>query len=147
MFNPNEGLFTLGRLRGEMDRLFSDLFNPVHRTHGGGLWETEYPALNVWEDEGSFYAEAELPGYKLSDLEITVVKNELTLKGERQLPEDENRTYHRRERPQGAFSRVLYLPAEVNADKVEATFSDGVLHLQLPKAEAAKPRKIPVSCR
>lgn len=147
MFNTRDGLFTLGRLRGEMDRLFTDAFRAPSQANGGYQWEAEYPAINVWEDESSFHAEAELPGYKLDDLSITVVKNELMLKGERKLVEDETRTFHRRERAAGSFSRVIHLPTAVNAEKVEATIADGVLLLRLPKAEEAKPRKIRVTCR
>ncbi len=144
MFNTRNGLFTLGRLRGEMDRVFSDLFQPARAGSNGGTWEQESPPLNVWEDESSFHVEAELPGYKLEDLEILVVKNELSLKGERKDSVEDEKTYHRRERSTDRFARLIRLPAEVEAEKVEATLRNGVLLIQLPKAAVAKPRKIQV---
>ena len=141
---PATGLFNLGRLRGEMDRLFSDFFETAPRSSSRVLWDDGNPALNLWEDDSSFYAEAELPGLKMDDLEILVVKNELTVKGERKNGEPAGATYHRRERSTGPFTRVVRLPAEVDSEKVHAALRDGVLTITLPKAEAAKPRKIPV---
>jgi HSP20 family protein len=88
--------------------------------------------------------EAELPGVKDEDLEISVTGNELLLKGRRPDIEEKNVAFHRRERSAGDFERVLRLPAEIDAQKVEASLADGVLLLTLPKAEAAKPKKITV---
>lgn len=144
MFNTRNGLFTLGRLRGEMDRAFSDLFQPASPAPDSGFWDRESPPLNVWEDEGRFQVEAELPGYKLEDLEIHVVKNELSLKGQRKDAAEDGKTFHRRERSAATFNRLIRLPAEVEAEKVEATLRDGVLLIQLPKAAEARPRKIQV---
>jgi HSP20 family protein len=137
----------LGQLRTEVDRLFSDLFNPASRPTVRAAWGNETPALNVWDDEANYYAEAELPGYKMDEIEILVVKNELTLKGERKEGEAKDVTFHRRERGEGVFSRVLRLPAEVDSEKVHASLKDGVLTITLPKAEETKPRKIPVAVR
>jgi HSP20 family protein len=131
-----------------MDRLFSDFFEPAPRSRLHGAWGNESPALNVWEDEANYYAEAELPGYKLDELEIFVVKNELTLKGERKAVEEaKDATFHRRERTEGVFSRILRLPTDVDAEKVHAKLKDGVLTITLPKAEATKPRKISIAIR
>jgi HSP20 family protein len=143
------GLFNLGRLRGEVDRFYSEFFESPGRSDGdrNGHWGREAPALNVWEDDSSFYAEAELPGLTLNDVEIFVVKNELTVKGERKEEARDDVTYHRRERELGPFTRVLHLPADIEADKVHATLREGVLTITLPKAETAKPRKIPVVAR
>jgi HSP20 family protein len=128
-----------------MDRLFPEFFED-------GLWaprwglatETAYPAINIWEDDAGFHVEAELPGYRLEDLEILVEGQNLTLKGERQAAPVEGVTCHRRERNGAAFSRVVRLPLDVEAGKVEATLKDGILMVHLPKAESAKVRKIPV---
>jgi len=130
-----------------MDRLFSDL--AANLPWPGWLAETgasAFPALNVWEDEQCLYAEAELPGMQMDDLELLVVGNELTIKGERKAGEEDEAVYHRRERGVGAFSRVVRLPVEIDANKVEARLQDGVLTVKLPKAEAARPRKIEVKC-
>ncbi len=128
------------RLRDEMDRLF-------RRFGGNGnLWRraVEFPAVDIWEDENDLFLEAELPGMELNDLEIYVTQgNQLTLKGKRTPPEVEG-TWHRRERGFGEFTRVISLPVDVDADKVEATLKHGVLTVRLPKVAEARVRKIPV---
>jgi len=101
--------------------------------------------LNVWEENDVYCVEAEVPGLKSEDLELSVVGNQFTLKGRRGTSADQATTFHRRERGHGEFVRTLGLPAEVAADQVTASLADGVLTVKLPKAEAAKPRKISVN--
>jgi HSP20 family protein len=131
--------------RREMDRLVGDFFGPwageLQRLvpTGGG-----FPGLNIWEDAEVIFAEAEVPGLKAEDLDISVVGNQLTVKGRREAVAVDGGTYHRRERSVGEFVRTVTLPSEIDADKVEATLADGVLKISLPKAEAAKPRKVNV---
>jgi HSP20 family protein len=104
-----------------------------------------YPALNIWEDADCLFAEAELPGMEMNDLEMLVTgDNQLTIKGERRPPAFDKATWHRRERGFGPFTRVLALPVAVDPDRVSAEFSNGVLTIKMPKSEAAKPRRIPV---
>jgi HSP20 family protein len=105
-----------------------------------------YPPVNVWEEGDAVLVQAELPGMRIEDLEIFVTGNDqLTLKGERKPPEvAENAVQHRQERGFGSFVRVLPLPFPVDANHVEARLDNGVLHVRLPKHEAAKPRKIVV---
>ncbi len=137
--------YPLQQLRSEMDRLFTDFLRELPGTRGGGFFaERTFPAVNLWENEGELYVEAELPGVKQDDLDISVVGNELTIKGERPNMEQEGLTFHRRERGTGAFTRVLRLPTDVDPTKVEASLRDGVLAIRLPKAEAAKARKIQI---
>ena len=101
--------------------------------------------MNVWEDNDTVFVEAELPGLDLKDLEIYVTgRNQLTLKGERKQNPPEQAVWHREERGTGSFARVLTLPVQVDADKVDARFENGVLLVKLAKHEAAKPRKITV---
>jgi HSP20 family protein len=100
--------------------------------------------MNVWEDDNHLFVEAEVPGVKPEQLDVTVVGNELTIKGQRPEELTGDAAFHRRERGQGAFTRIIRLSSEVNADQVQAALNDGVLLLTLPKAEAAKPRKIQV---
>ena len=133
------GVNRLQRLRAEMDELFDQFFGRQPEY----AWAA-FPALNVWEDDQHLYAEAELPGMTMDDLEVYVVGNELTLKGERKPYTEDGVTYHRRERGVGSFSRVLRLPVEVEAEKVEAVLCNGVLTIKLPKAASARPRKIEV---
>jgi len=135
------------QLRDEMNRLVGDFFGPLSETSPArpGFAGRGYPALNVWEESDYFMIEAEVPGLKNEDLEITVVGNEVTLRGQRGEAAREGVAYHRQERGVGAFNRVLRLPVEVNADQVEASLKDGVLLVKLPRAESAKPKKIKVN--
>jgi HSP20 family protein len=131
----------MNRLQDEMSRLFD-------RWGGAGprvVPRNVYPLLNMWEDEGRLYVEAELPGLELDDLEMYVTgENTLSIKGERKQPEVASGTWHRQERGYGAFSRVIELPSPVNNDAVTAQFQHGVLTVTLPKREAAKSRRITV---
>ena len=137
--------YPMTRLRGEVERLFDEVtrdfptFGRMTGPHGRG-----FPSLNVWEDEQNLYAEAEVPGMSMDDLEVTVLGNELAIKGRRKEPLIEDATYHRRERGLGPFSRVLRLPVQVDSDQVRAGLLNGVLTVTLPKAVEARPRKIEV---
>jgi HSP20 family protein len=103
------------------------------------------PQFSVWEDENAVFAEADLPGVDPAKLEVTVTEgNQLTVQGERPAPEVPGAAWVRQERPFGKFTRMVTLPALVDADKVEAKYENGILRLRLPKHEAAKPRKITV---
>lgn len=104
------------------------------------------PAVDIRETDNAFIAEAELPGLKKDDINVSIEDNLLTISGERRLERDEKKdNYHRIERSYGSFQRSFSLPRGVDATKVEAKFSDGVLKLSLPKSEVAKVRKIAVS--
>lgn len=132
----------VGRFQQEMDRLAGrwgiDLRTPA-------ALAVSFPPVNLWEDDDCLYAEAELPGLKLPDLEITVTgDNELALKGKREPTAPEKVAWHRQERGSGSFERVLTLPVRVDAAKVEARLENGVLTIKLAKSETAKPRKITV---
>lgn len=126
-----EGL--MGQAQAEVQRLW-----PNVGAAGG------YPSLNVWEEGDVVYAEAEVPGVKAEDLDLSVVGRELTVKGNRAAPAPSDAAYHRRERGFGEFSRTVKLPVDVDGEKVEASLVDGVLKIALPKAASAKPRKINV---
>ena len=132
-------------LRDEMNRLFGEFFQ-TSPGEGRLNWRTPgaFPALNIWEDENNILVEAEVPGLSMNDIELFVVGNELTVKGERNAERDERKTYHRRERGIGTFSRVVRLPVDIDSNKVAAVLKHGVLTITLPKAEAAKPHKIEV---
>jgi len=106
----------------------------------------DFPAVNVWTSPDSAVVTTEIPGIELKDLNISVTGSTLTLRGLRrgeQLQPDE--VYHRRERWQGDFAKTIELPFTVEADKVEARYAKGVLHVSLPRAEAEEPRKIEVT--
>ncbi len=149
VFRRVNTLLPVAQLRDEMDRLVHDFFTPpgdgpaarwvADRPAGG------FPPLNIWDDGDALYAEAELPGVNSEDLDISVMAGDLTIRGRRGEPQQSGVAYHRQERGTGQFNRVLRLPVEVDASKVEASLTDGVLRIKLPKAESAKPKKIKVS--
>jgi HSP20 family protein len=143
VLNLLDGTRPLFRLRDEMDRLFETMFQETSRFPFDWIPSADFPSINLWEDEQNLYAEAELPGIPMEDVEVLVVGDELTVKGQRRVAK-ENVTYHRRERGTGSFVRVIRLPIEVDAEHVQATLQNGVLQITLPKTEAAKPRKITV---
>jgi len=136
------GYRPLTQLRGEMDRLLGDLFHAVGPI---GAPVANSPALNVWEQADMIFAEAEVPGLAIENLEISVQGTELSLKGKYEGPHPAEGTYHRRERASGEFARTVRLPVEVDADQVQARLQDGVLLVTLPKAAAARPRRIKVN--
>ena len=103
-----------------------------------------YPALNVWSDGENMVAEAELPGFKIEDIDLAVAGEELQIRGKREGAWNEGWVAHRRERPSGEFFRTVTFPAEIDAARVQAHLKDGVLRITLPKAPTAKPRKIDV---
>jgi HSP20 family protein len=147
MWRGSNGSNPVGLLRNEVDRLFADFFGPtVGRPQAGtpGAGARAFPALDVWERDNELFVEAEVPGLKTDDLDIAVVGNQLVIKGRRADFEEQGATFHRRERGVGEFTRTVELPVAAQSDGVQAKLSDGVLLITLPKAEAAKPRKVQV---
>jgi HSP20 family protein len=131
------------------DRLFSDdLFRPLgvlarwNEELGQGGWT---PAVDIRETEEAYLFTAELPGLKKEEVEITVEDSTLTLSGERRFAEEEaEKNYRRIERAYGTFSRSFTLPTAVDAERIGATFKNGLLTITVPKAEQAKARKITI---
>ncbi len=104
-----------------------------------------FPPMNVTQDDDNFYVRAEVPGIKANEISISAVRNRISLSGRREIPAEHERvSYHRKERAEGSFNRTVTLPTEVDAQRVEARYADGILTLTLPKAEEAKPRQITV---
>ncbi|HKU43111.1 MAG TPA: Hsp20/alpha crystallin family protein [Polyangiales bacterium] len=127
------------QLRREMLRLFDS--SGAANTAGAGV----FPPLNVTQDADNFYVRAEVPGVQANELQISAVKNRLSIAGKREIPPEHERvSWHRRERAEGTFNRTLTLPADLDTERVEARYVDGILTLKLPKAEEAKPRQIAV---
>ena len=136
--------YPVQQFRREMDRLLSGFVGNV----ADGSWplagRRQVP-VNMWEDSEAVSVELELPGVKSDEIEVSVVGTELSLKVNRPEEQEPDVTYHRRERGVGSFARVLRLPSEVNADRVEADLTGGILTVRLPNLAAARPRKIKVS--
>lgn len=133
----------MARMRSEIDRLFEDAFNaPVSKWDRNSVWG--FP-LDVTEADEQFVVKAAVPGMNPDDLDITISDNVLTIKGETQGEEvQENEKVHLRERRFGSFMRSISLPTPVESDNVTATVEKGILTLQIPKAEAVKPKRIAV---
>jgi HSP20 family protein len=103
------------------------------------------PAIDVHEDSERLVLQAELPGVKREDIEVSIDANVLTLKGERKLEkEEQGRRYHRIERSYGTFVRQFQLPSNVDSTQIDAQLSEGVLTVSLNKKQELKPRKIDV---
>jgi HSP20 family protein len=126
------------RLQDEMNRLFSSSFAGRRRPPAG------FPLVNAYANEDGIALTAELPGVKAEDLDISVFRETLTLRGKRQAPE-EAKAYHRRERLQGEFVRTINLPFQVDPERVEANMQDGLLRLSLHRPEQDKPKRIKIS--
>lgn len=128
-------------LRNMMDRWLEPSLSPTAGWQPMS-WDL---ALDVAETEDDFVVKASLPGINPDDLEITYNNNVLTIKGEVKEEKDvDEQRYHLRERRYGSFSRSISLPTTVKPEAIEASYEAGVLTLHLPKAEEAKPKRIPV---
>jgi HSP20 family protein len=138
------GLTPFGRdpftsFRREVDRLFDDFFAPAEPRSFGGNGATLVPSVDVVESDQAYTVTAELPGLEQKDVEINLRDNALILSGEKRQETTDNaggRSYI--ERTFGRFERVVPLSEEVDADRVEATFKNGVLKIALPKNPKAK---------
>jgi HSP20 family protein len=129
--------------RSEMGRLLDEFFGARAATPEGAIaWQ---PPVDIEETPEGYFVRAELPGMKLEDIKITLADNELVVRGEKRREiEKKDGTYHRTERAYGQFERIFTLSQAVHADKIEATYRDGVLEVSIPKAEEAKSREIPI---
>ncbi|HEY9773515.1 MAG TPA: Hsp20/alpha crystallin family protein [Planktothrix sp.] len=106
----------------------------------------EFPLVNVWTGEGGAVIRLEMPGINIEDVDISVVKDTVTVKGSRKPQQpSEGQSLVRQERGFGQFSRSLQLPFSVDQEKVQAKFTSGILEITLPRAESEKPRKIAVT--
>lgn len=131
----------LESMRQNMNRLFGQVSGrPYWRTHAG-----VFPLVNISETVSHFFIRAEIPGMEGREIDISATSRSLTITGERKIiSEGKNVKYHRREREGGTFSRVIALPNDIQTDKIAAEYTDGVLTITIPKAEAAKPKKIAI---
>jgi HSP20 family protein len=128
----------------EMQRLRDELF----RGFQAGEMQTFAPAVDIYEDEGMITVSAQVPGVKAEDVHIDVENNVLTLSGERKLErEDKREGYHRIESSYGSFTRSFVLPESADSAKVDASLSDGVLTVRIPKRPEAAPKRIEVKTK
>ena len=132
----------LASFRDEVNRLF-DTSWPSRDT---GLFSGWSPALDVSDDKDAIFVKVELPGMKKEEINLTLHDGTLTVSGERKQEREarEGETF-RSERYFGKFHRSVTLPAAVDANKVNASYKDGILTVELAKADEAKPKQIEVS--
>lgn len=135
----------LRTLQEEVNRLFSTNMTRAFGDEGigRGAWN---PSVDIYENKDQIVLEAELPGMKQEDFELTVENSVITLRGERKFEKfDEADNYHRVERSYGAFTRSFTLPQTVSAEGATAEYRNGVLRVTLPKREETKTRRIEIS--
>jgi HSP20 family protein len=131
-------------IQDELNRLFGRTFGGVEPTRptAAGTW---MPSMDVYETDGAIVATLDLPGIEPSDVEVSVEDSTLTVSGSRQFANEvKEESYHRVERRYGSFARSITLPQTVDTEKVRARFDKGVLTIEVPKVEKAKPKKIEI---
>jgi HSP20 family protein len=136
--------FEFERMRREMDRLWDSFFErrPTTRAREEGEW---LPSIDVSETKGELVVKAELPGIEPKDMNISLNEGVLTIKGEKkQEKEEKEEGYHLVERSYGSFTRSIRLPREVQGEKINASYKDGVLKITLLKTEEAKKKEIKI---
>jgi HSP20 family protein len=134
-------------LRQMMDRLMEDAFvMPRGGQAGSGDGSPTATALNVFEEGDTLVVEANLPGMRPEDVDVTIERGTLTIRGETKADEErKERNYLVREYRRGSFARRVALPETVDPDACQATFENGVLRLTFQKSQQARPRRIQVS--
>jgi len=139
---PADAFQNLRRLNSFLDEAISGF---PFSSENGALTAAWTPAVDVFEDRDAVKLVAELPGVKSEDVKISLENQTLTVRGEkRQVAEEKTERVHRYERTYGAFERTFALPGTVDADRIEASFADGLLTVTLPKVERARPRQIEI---
>lgn len=139
--------FELTSLQNRMNQLFNQTFGGFENFGFEQPLTSEnfLPPVDISEDDHNITLQAEIPGIKQEDLNITLENNVLTISGERKFKEEEKKeNFHRIERRYGKFTRSFTLPASVNAETVNATFENGLLNITLPKKEEFKAKQITI---
>lgn len=132
-----------------LQRQINELFDFPRFPESQGLFDRRVsPAIDVVEHTDSFTVECDLPGIDQKDIDVSIASGVLTIKGEKKTEEksEKNKVY-KKETWEGSFQRTVSLPTGVDADKVEAAFTDGVLKITLPKREEAKIKKIELKAK
>ncbi len=133
-----------------LDQLFERVFEDRWEPQWKGIASNWIPAVDVEETENEYLFKAEMPGMKKEDVKISLLDNVLTLTGEKRTEEkktDKEKKYHRVERSYGAFQRSFALSSPIRAEKISASFKDGILEISVPKSEEAKPKEIDIDVK
>jgi HSP20 family protein len=131
-------------IQDELNRLFGRTFTGAEpmRPTASGAW---MPPMDVYETQDAIVAKLELPGIEPGDVDVSVEDSTLTVSGSRAFTDEvSEESYHRVERRYGSFTRAITLPQTVDTEKVDATFDKGILTIEVPKVERAKPKKIQI---
>jgi HSP20 family protein len=149
MKSSKEDLFPLVRFRDSLDRFFDDFLEaPVLPAKKEGNGKMFVPAVDLKETENALIMETELPGLESKDITVQVEGDLLSIRGERkQEKEEKTRTYYRQECSYGVFERHVRLPAEIDRDKVEAAYLNGVLKVTLPKKAGAQLKSVTIKVK
>jgi HSP20 family protein len=134
-------------MRRQINRMFDNLFRGEVPESADlpSIWN---PSVDIAERESEYVVKVELPGVSKDDVRITLEDALLTIRGEKkQEKESKEANYHRMERSYGSFQRSFTLPASVKADKIEASYRDGILTVTLPKADEARRKQIEVKVK
>ena len=137
----------LDNLRREVDEAFrgAGFGRPFGSTFLAPVTTRRFPLVNFSEDEGNLYVDALVPGVDYKKIDLSVVRNSVTISGERKpFEEQKGQIVHRSELGAGKFSRTLELPVDINPDRISAECKDGIMQITLGKAQHAIPRKIEI---
>ena len=139
----SSGRRDITRYNREMENFWNRFFGEFHPLAGiEGEW---LPSMDVSESDGEISVRAELPGLEAKDIDLDIAGDILSIKGEKRGKEETKKEdYYTRESYYGSFQRSIRLPAEVQSDKVDATFKNGVLNIKLPKSENTSSKKIEI---
>jgi HSP20 family protein len=135
-------------IQDEMNQLFDDFFGRTPKRWSAfgpeeGVWT---PNVDVSETKDEIVVTAEMPGMKKEDIKLSVQENVITLSGGKKSEEEKkDANFYRLERSFGSFCRSFTLPTPVEAEKIKASFKDGILKVTLPKSEKVKPQEIPIN--
>ena len=148
---PRRSMMDVGRWERDMDRIMEDFVGRRFRPWWPERWfradeiELRAPLVDVFEEKDDIVVKAEVPGIDKDNIEVTLSDSTLTIKGEKKKQEEvKEENYYRSERHYGSFVRAVELPKEVHADKVKASFKNGILEVRMPKTEEAKAKEIKV---
>ena len=138
---PDERLHLVKHFKNDVDSLFKNFFGDLETS---SFFKSDFvPKIDVTEDEKFIHVKAELPGAKKEDVEVNLKDNHLTIKGEKKEEKEEGdkKKYYLKETVHGAFERTFTLPSDVEGDKAKASFKDGVLLIEIPKAKNGESNK------
>lgn len=136
----------IDEMRREIDKLFDEFFSPVLQRRMGYIKPTKSevitPIIEMYDRVTDVVVRVDLPGVNKEDVDISVINDTLTIKGEYKKPEDiKDESYYIKEKPYGNFSRSILLPNDIDSDKVQATMKNGVLEIVFSKKEEAKTKE------